>query len=142
MSKEPENGNLAESKEPKINEDLKKKYWDGKHNELIRYYYYSQRGLALFNEFRYVFMVIFGIYLALKLSNPLWLVAMFAVSLPLLIGIGWLAVHKISKVVDWLNVEFATHWGRYTYTLQENQNKILQEILEELKNKNATDEKK
>jgi hypothetical protein len=113
--------------------DLKKRYWDGKQNQLIRYYYYSQRGLALFNEFRYVFMVIFGVYLAMKLTNPVWLVVMFAVSLPLLIGVGWLAVHKVSKVVDWLNVEFATHWGRYTFTLQELQNKLLEDILKELK---------
>lgn len=110
-------------------EDLKKLYWDGTQNKIIRYYYYSQRGLDLFNAFRYVFMLIFAIYLALKLQNPLWLVVMFAVSLPLLIGLGWLAVHKVSKVVDWLSIEFATHWGRYTYTLQEDQNGLLRRIL-------------
>lgn len=116
-------------------EDLKEKYWDGNANKIIRYYYYSQRGLALFNEFRYVFMLIFGVYITLKLQNPLWLVGMFLISIPILIGVGWVAVHHVSKVVDWLSIEFSTHWGRYTYDLQEQQNRILTEIRDEMKGK-------
>lgn len=104
-------------------------YWDGNSNKFIRYYFYSQRGLALFNEFRYLFMVIFGVYFALKLNNPIWFVLMFVVSVPILCFFGWLSVHKIAKVVDWLNIEFSTHWGRYGYELQERQIKLLEEIL-------------
>lgn len=112
--------------------EMKKKYWDGNINYIIRLYFYSQRGLALFNEFRYVFLLIFGIYMTLKLTNPVYIVGMFIVSIPVLCFFGWLAVHKIAKVVDWLNVEFSTHWGRYGYELQERQNNILSDILKKL----------
>ncbi len=103
-----------------------KLYWDGNKNKIIRYYFYVQRGLALFNEFRYLFMVIFGIYFALKLTNPAWFVLMFVVSVPLLIIAGWVSVHHIGKVIDYLTIEFSTHFSRYQYTL-------LEEIRDEIK---------
>ena len=109
--------------------ELKEKYWNGNTNKIIRYYFYSQRGLALFNEFRYIFMLIFGIYVTMKMSNPIWLLVMFLISIPILIIIGFIAVHHVAKVVDWLNIEFSTHFGRYQYTL-------LEEIRDELKSKN------
>lgn len=104
-------------------------YWNGKTNHLIRYYFYVQRGLALFNEFRYLFMVIFGIYVALKMDNPVWLAIMFVVSMPVLIFAGWLSVHRISKVIDWLSVKFSTHWQMYSYSLQEEQNRLIKKII-------------
>jgi hypothetical protein len=73
-------------------------------------------------------MTIFGLYVLLKLNNPVWFVAMFLLSLPVLILLGWIQVHHLAKVMDWLNIEFSTHWGRYGYELQETQNKILSEI--------------
>lgn len=105
-----------------------KKYWDGKKNKAIRLYFYSQRGLALFNEFRYVFMLIFGVYVVFKMSNPLWLVAMFLVVAPLLIVCGWFQVHHMAKTINWLDVEFASYWSRYSFELQEKQVKELEEI--------------
>jgi hypothetical protein len=107
-------------------------YWNGNQNKAIRYYFYSQRGLALFNEFRYLFMLIFGVYFALKLSNIFWFVLMFLVSIPVLCFFGWLSVHKIAKVIDWLNVEYSTHWSKYGYELQETQNNLLRKILDKL----------
>jgi len=106
----------------------KKEYWDGSKNKSIRFYFYSQRGLALFNEFRYLFMLIFGLYVLMKLSNPVWLVGMFVVSLPLLILFGWIQVHHLAKVMDWLNIEFATYWSRYQFDLQERQVKAVESI--------------
>ncbi len=100
-------------------EQLKNKYWDGTTNKIIRYYFYSQRGLDLFNQFRYLFMVIFGIYLLFKFNNPLYLVGMFIISLPILILLGYVSVHYVGKVLDWLSVEFSTHFSRYQYTLLE-----------------------
>lgn len=108
----------------------KENYWNGTQNRIIRYYFYSQRGLGLFNEFRYIFMLIFGIYITFKLTNPLWLFGMFAVSLPALIFVGFISVHYVGKVVDFLNVQFSTHWTRYQFQLQE-------DILKELKNMNG-----
>lgn len=123
-----------------MSDDLKKKYWDGNGNKVIRYYFYSQRGLALFNEFRYLFMLIFGIYITMKLTNPFWLVGMFTVSVPLLCVVGYVSVHHVSKVMDWLSIEFSTYWGRRSYTLLEDQVKHLKEIVDELKkNKQIVD---
>ena len=116
----------------------KEKYWHGVTNKIIRYYFYSQRGLALFNEFRYLFMLIFGAYIIFKLNNPLWLGVMFITSLPLLILIGYVSVHYISKVVDWLNIEFATYWSRYSFNLQER----IADTLEEINIKLSKEEKK
>ena len=103
-------------------------YWNGTRNKAIRYFYYSQRGLDLFNQFRYLLMAIFGVYLLLKLSNPLWLLAMFAISFPLLVLAGYYQVHHMSKVIDWLNTEFATYWSRYSFSLSERSVKALESI--------------
>jgi hypothetical protein len=117
-----------------ITKENKSAYWDGPKNKSIRYFYYSQRGLDTFNQFRYLLMAIFGLYLLLKLSNPLWLVLMFCVSLPALIFVGYVTVHHINKVVDWLNIEFATYWTRYSFDLQERQVKAVESIDDKIKN--------
>ncbi len=93
-------------------------YWNGPKNRLIRYYFYCQKGLDLFNNFRYVFMAIFGVYYALKLRNPGWLLFMVGVSVPLLTAIGYWSVHHVGKVVDWLNTRFSTHYGLASFELQ------------------------
>ena len=117
------------------NEDshaLKSQYWDGFKNKSIRYYYYVRRGLELLNEFRYLIMGILGFYYALKLDNPMMMVVMFGASIPILIILGWLMVHHIAKVIEWLNIQYSTHWSRYTYDLQEEIIKQLKEINEKL----------
>jgi hypothetical protein len=118
---------------PSKGDNMKDKYWDGKTNTAIRYYFYSQKGLDLFNQFRYLLMLIFGVYVTMKLSNPVWLVVMFVVSCPILILIGYVAVHHVNKVMDWLNIEFATYWSRYQFDLQERQVKAMEEINEKTK---------
>jgi hypothetical protein len=40
-------------------------------------------------------------------------------------------IHNMGKTMDYLNIEFSTHFGRYGYELQE---KII-ELLNEIKNK-------
>jgi len=112
----------------KNDKETEHKYWSGPKNKIIRYYFYSQRGLALFNEFRYLFMLIFGVYVVLKLNNPIWLFLMFIVSCPVLIWLGFISVHHIAKVSDWLNIEFATYWSRYQFSLQERIVKALESI--------------
>lgn len=108
-------------------------YWSGKKNKAIRYYYYTQKGLELLNEFRYLVMIIFGVYLAMKVDNVLLLPLMFLVALPVLIFLGWLSVHHMKKVMEWISIKFSTHWGMYSYRLQEERNKILREIRDEKK---------
>jgi len=104
------------------------KHWHGTKNKLIRWYFYCNRGLDLFNAFRYIFMLIFGAYLLLKLSNPAWLVLMFLVTLPILTIAGWYQTHHMAKVMEWLNLEFATYWGRYGFDLSERNVKAVESI--------------
>lgn len=111
----------------------KKKYWDGTHNKIIRHYFYLMKGVALFNDLRYLILAVFGLYIVLKLSNPVWLVLMFCVSLPILIFFGWLSVHKLAKVMEWLTIEFSTYWARYQFDLQERSVKALENIEKEIK---------
>jgi len=110
----------------------KNQYLKGKKNGLIRQYFYLKKGLDLVNDLKYVGAGIFALYFTLQLSNPLWLIGMFVISIPILIILGWIFIHHMSKVLDWLGIEFATYWSRYSFTLQES-------ILEQLKklNKNA-----
>lgn len=121
-------------KERKINP----KYWDGTHNKFIRYYYYVQRGLAFFNEFRYLIMAIFGLYYTLKMDNPFLIPVMFVICTPFLLVIGYLYIHKMAKIMEYYTLLFSTHWGLYTMDLTEQRNKLLEEILHELRTKRDT----
>lgn len=103
-------------------------YLNGTKNQIIRYYFFLQRGLALFNECRYLFMAIFGIYFTMRLTNPIWLVVMFCVACPVLIFAGWVAVYHIGKVIDWLNIKYATYGQKYQLEMQERTVKALEEI--------------
>lgn len=116
-------------------ENNHQKYWEGKTNKAIRYWFYISRGLDLFNNFRYVFMLIFGIYYTLKLNNYGWLVTMFFVFVPILGCIGYLSVHRMGCVIDWLNVKFSTHYGKYGFELQEEIVKLLTTIKDSLRDR-------
>ena len=94
-------------------------------NKLIKIYFYLKRGLDLLSEFKYLIAGIMSLYVILKLDNTWQMVFMFVGSLPVLVIIGWLYVHKMSKALDWLNVEYGTHWARYNFELLEKQLKKL-----------------
>ena len=111
------------------------KFWNGRKNKSIRYYFYMQQGLLLLNEFRYLIMAVFAVYLTFKLENPLFLPLMFLVALPVLVFLGYLSVHHIAKVIEYLNIQYSTHWSRYGIDLQEKRNKSLEEINAKLGNK-------
>lgn len=113
-----------------IDDPKKHEYWIGWQNKLIRYFYYLNRGVDIFNQFKYLFALIFGIYFTFKLKNPMLILVMSAISLPLLMIFGYLQTHKIGKVNDWLGVKFSTFYGKYNFEL-------LKEILKELKKLNS-----
>lgn len=106
-------------------DENKKKYWDGRENYFIRLYFYVQRGLNLLNEFRYLIFSVMAVYALLKLENPLYMVLMFILAIPILLILGWYSTHHMAKVMDFLNIQFSTHFGRYSIELQE---KILEAI--------------
>lgn len=98
-------------------------YWTGTKNKIIRYYFYINTGLNVFNNFKYLVAAILGLYWMLHLKNPAILLIMFAISIPALGVIGYYSIHHINKVMNWLDVRFGSH-----YTLKNI------ELLEEIKN--------
>lgn len=104
------------------------KYWHGTKNKFIRYYFYVQRGLVLLNEFRYVVMVVFVMYNFIGIKN-LWLIpGMFITCIPVLLICGWISVHHMEKVMEYLNIQYTTHFSRYNIELQEKQLDYLKKI--------------
>jgi hypothetical protein len=114
-------------------EEQLNKYFAGLKNKSIRYYFYMQRGLGLLNEMRYLIMAIFGVYLTFKMSNPMIMVIMFIVSIPILCILGYISVIHMGKVMDYLQIKFSTVWGKYGYELQEEIIKQLKDIKDKLK---------
>lgn len=115
------------------NSEYDKKYLPGFWNRTIRYYYYLEQGLNILNEFRNLFLGILGIYIALHLTNIVWMVIMFIPSIMVLTVAGYYSVHRISKVREWLNIRFGTHYGVTAFNFQREQNELLKEILKEVK---------
>lgn len=106
----------------------REKYWNGAENKAIRYWFYIMRGLDIFNQFKYLVAAIFAIYWMLKLNNPIVLVLIFLGCLPVLFIIGWYSINRMGKVIDWLSVEFSSHWSRYSFELQERSVKAVESI--------------
>lgn len=113
-------------------EEKNSQYWDGAENKAIRFYFYAKSGLAFLNEARYLIMGTFALYYTLRLSNPIFLVLIFFAAVPVLIGLGWLAVHRMGRVIDYLNIRFSTHYAKKQFD-------IFEGMLEELKKMNAAD---
>lgn len=115
---------------------LDKRYWNGTKNKLIRHGYYIGKGLDSLNPARYYIASIFVIYAFLKIDN-IWIIPiMFICGLPILDIIGWLYVHHMAKVMEWLGIEFSTHFSRYNIDLQEKMLQELRDIKNELKKNN------
>lgn len=104
-----------------------------KENLFIQVYFYVNSGVLIVNDFRNIGLGIFALYFALKLANPLYLVLMSLVSLPILAVMGYYNVHKISKVRERLSVKHGTHYGIKQFELTQEQVKLLKEINKKLK---------
>ena len=107
-------------------------YLQGGKNRAIRYYFYLSNGLTILNEFRNLFLGIFALYFALKLDNILWLVVMFIPCILILTATGYYNVHHISKIKEWLNLKFGTHYGIQTFDYTIGTYELLQEINKKL----------
>lgn len=102
--------------------------------ELIpRVYFYLNSGVSIINDFRNMGLGIFALYFALKLENPLWLVVMTLVSLPILTLMGYYNIHFISKVREQLSIRHGTHYGIKQFDYIKRQTELLEEILYEQK---------
>ena len=99
----------------------------------IRAYFYVMQGLLIVNNFRNLILGIFALYYTLKLVNPLWLVVMFVLSIPVLALIGWYNIHRMAKDIEKISIEKATHYAMKQFNFQEEQTKLLEEIRNYLK---------
>lgn len=117
----------------RFNKEEHRKYWEGLQNRLVRYYFYTQRGLALLNEFRYLLMGILAVYALLKMDSPIYMILMFIVSIPILIVLGWVYVYKMASCMDYLNTQFSTHFSKYSIKLQEDQLAEVKKIRKKIK---------
>lgn len=110
------------------------KYLLGMHNRAIRFYFYLQNGLDILNLFRNLFLGFIALYVALKLTNVLWVGAMLPPAIIILIVVGWYNVHVLSKMGEWLRIRFSTHYGLKSYNYQSTSTELLTEIRDLLKN--------
>lgn len=109
-----------------------KKYLAGFPNRLIRYWYYLENGLGILNEFRNLFLGIVALYIALKLTNLFLMVAMFIPCCIVLTVVGYVAVHRIAKVKEWINLRFSSHFGIRSFDYQRANYQLLKKISEKL----------
>lgn len=111
-----------------MNED----YLVGGKNKSIRYYFYVSNGLGILNEFRNLGLAIFAIYFTLKLTNPLWILVMGIISTILLGWTGYIVVHHISRVREWLNTKFGSHYAIKNFDYTKGTYELLVEINKKL----------
>lgn len=110
-------------------------YLKGFHNKMMRYYFYLMSGLGILNNFRNLFLGIFALYIALKLDNVLYGIIIFIVSSIVLTICGYYNVHRVSKISEWLGVRFSSHFGIKSFNYTQENNELLKEIRDILKNK-------
>jgi hypothetical protein len=112
--------------------ELTPKYWEGRENILIRLWIYTQRGLGMVNEWKYLVAGIMAGYVILKFTNPLWMLVIGAISLPILILLGRWQLHKVAKVSEWVGVQHGSVLGYNSYNLQVRTLETLEAILKKL----------
>ncbi len=112
---------------------MKDTEYKGSRNLAIRVYFYIKSGLNMVNDFKYIFAGLFAVVITYKMTNPLVLVALFFVGLPILFVMGYINTHYISRVVEWLTIKYGSHYGIKQYELMEKQTKLLEKLLKKLK---------
>lgn len=116
---------------------MKEEYLEGNVNLLKRGYFYLSNGLAVVNEFRNLILGIFGIYITLKLENPFIMVFLFVGSIAVLIPAGYVMVHHVSKVKEWLSVKYGSHYQIQNFDYVKAQYELLKEINDNLNKFNS-----
>ena len=95
-------------------------------------YFYLNSGVSILNNFRNLGLGIFALYFSLKLTNPMWLLGMVLIAVPVLIVVGYYNVHKILKVSEQLSVKHGTHYSIKQFELIEKQVELLEKINKKL----------
>lgn len=113
--------------------DYVREYDKGLWNRLVRSWYYLMEGLNLVNQFKYVVLGIFGLYVALKFTNYIYLVLLFVTTLPLLVIAGWVYVNKMARNLSLTSMLKSSYFGRYNIDLAEETVSLLTEIRDTIK---------
>lgn len=100
---------------------------------LIRLYFYVTSGQAVIDKFKYLIMGIFAVYALFKFTNPLYMIVMFLIAVPILFVLGWLHIHYISKLSEQLSIKYGTFYSIRTFEITEETLAVLKEIRESLK---------
>lgn len=107
---------------------VRRQYYDGFKNQIIRIWYYLNHGLGLMNEFKYLIGGILATYYFLKTDNLKLMIWMFVIALPILVFAGWFWTHKAKRTIEYFDIKYTTHFGQYNIRLQEKQIETLQEL--------------
>lgn len=108
-----------------INDDYHSKSWM---NLAKKGYFYLGRGLAELNNWKNLFIGIIGLCIAVKIES-IWIMAViFAISIPLLILAGYIMVHRISRMMDYLSIKFGSHFATRNFDYVEGQYELMKEI--------------
>jgi hypothetical protein len=125
-----------ENFKPIDNESFKPEYWEGPSNIFVRYWVYLSRGLDFINQAKYLIVGILALYAILKLTDPLWMIAMFVVSIPVLTILGHWQLYKVSKTQEFVTTTKGSVLGYTSYNINVKTLETLQEIKELLRSAN------
>lgn len=96
---------------------------------LIKVYFYITSGQSVVDQFRYLIMGVFTLYIMLKLTSYTYLILMFVIAMPILFLLGWLNIHFISKVRERLSMKYGTYYSIKQYELQEKTVELLEKLV-------------
>ena len=113
---------------------LGQKYWEGRENLFIRYWTYLDRGLDMFNQFKYYigFPLVAAAFIPFLEGKTPWLVALTIVGLPILILAGRYKLHKINKTTEYVNAISGSIFQYKPMELSIEQVNLLKEISNKL----------
>lgn len=111
-------------------------YLHGKENWSMRMYFYLQNGLSLLNDFHNILLAMITLNLTFGIKNIFILIGLAVPIVIAFVFIGYYNVHKFSKMREWLNMRFGTHYGIKSFNFTQANYEALTEIrdlLRELK---------
>lgn len=119
----------------KFIEEQEKTMLSGPKNWSVRLYFYATKGMDIINYFRVLGMGILGFCFITKISDPLKICVFFVIAFPIVIFIGYIFVHYMAVVLEFLGVRYTTAWNKYSFELQERQTDACEKLVKLLEEK-------
>lgn len=107
---------------------MEDQYDKGAKNGSIRAYFYLGRGLNELNNWKNLFLGIIGLAIALKFDSVGLMIVMFLVSIPILALVGYVMVHHVSRLTEYLGVKFGSHYAMRNFDYVKAQYELLEDI--------------